>query len=619
MLVIKKTKEKMEYSLLGNIKYIYSILFQNWPIMCLYVVIAIILSVSLPLISNLIPAAAVDSIIKQNSALDFLTKMILILLAYGLLTFLQKFIAAWSDFYIDQTQNKDFLLKLVLKSLQTDYENVESQKQQRLINKASHAVNVYRQGVNLMYNSTPELISNTFGIIIYATTITIIDIRILLIILVSALLGIIMEHRARKIDLSYKEEQFCIWGRFYYLKKEGMSLEGGKDIRIYTMKSWFFDAFMKLVARNKKIALIKSKGWFCVSATDIIMTLARDLIAYGILVQKVINGRLSLAEFMFCLGIVSGISYWIRSLRRSWSNLLNGNIMLSDHRIMLEYPDRFLREEGLNIPNKSKWPPKIEFCNVSFKYEEADAMTLTDINLTINPGENIAMVGHNGAGKTTLVKLLCGLYHPTAGKILIDGHSIDEYNLEEYHTLFSTIFQEAYTLPVSIASNVSCVSEELTNFNKVRDCLKKSGLLHDVDQLKEKERTYLTQTFRDDGIWLSGGMVQKLMLARAMYKDSPILVLDEPTAALDPIAESTMYEEYEKITKNKSSIFISHRLASTKFCDRIIYLENGQILESGTHEELMNMNGRYAEIFQVQSQYYKDEEETYENALYSGC
>lgn len=619
MILMKKEKVKTDYSLISNIRYLYSILFQNCPIMWLYVVIAIILSVALPLIGNLIPALAVDSIVKQNNALEFVTKMILVLLAYGFLTFLQKFIATWSDFYIDQTQNKVFLLKLVLKSLQADYDNVESQKQQRLINKASHAVNVYRQGVNLLYNAAPELVSNTLGIIIYATTITLIDIRILFIILLMALLGVLLEHRARKIELSYKEEQFCIWGRFYYLKKQGMSLEGGKDIRIYGMKNWIFNAFMKLVARNKKIAIIKRKGWFCVSATDIIMTLVRDLIAYGILVQEVINGGLSLAEFLFCLGIVSGISNWIRSLRRSWSDMMNGSIMLSDYRSMLDYPDRFLRKEGLSIPGKSKWPPKIEFCHVSFKFEETEAMILKDINLTINPGENIALVGHNGAGKTTLVKLLCGLYHPTSGEILIDGHSVEEYNLEEYQTLFSTIFQETYILPLSIAANVSCVSEELTDFNKVRDCLKKSGLLPDVDQMKEKERTYLTQTFREDGVELSGGMVQKLMLARAMYKDAPILVLDEPTAALDPIAESNLYEEYEMISKNKSSVFISHRLASTKFCDRIIYLEDGQILENGTHEELMSRNGRYAHIFQVQSQYYKDEEDTYENILCSGC
>jgi ABC-type multidrug transport system fused ATPase/permease subunit len=286
---------------------------------------------------------------------------------------------------------------------------------------------------------------------------------------------------------------------------------------------------------------------------------------------------------------------------------------------MIDYPDRFPRKEGLDIPDKSNWPPKIEFCNVSYKFEDAQEMTLKNINLTINPGENIALVGHNGAGKTTLVKLLCGLYHPTEGKILIAGHAIDEYNLEEYHTLLSTIFQDPYTLPLSIAANIACVSEELTDYNKVRDCLKKSGLFRDVDKLKEKERTYISQTFREDGVELSGGMQQKLMLARAMYKDAPILVLDEPTAALDPIAESSMYEEYDKISKNKSSIFISHRLASTKFCDRIIYLENGQILESGTHEELMNMNGRYAGIFQVQSQYYKNEEDTYENTLCSGC
>ncbi|MDE5746870.1 MAG: ABC transporter ATP-binding protein/permease, partial [Acetatifactor sp.] len=249
---------------------------------------------------------------------------------------------------------------------------------------------------------------------------------------------------------------------------------------------------------------------------------------------------------------------------------------------------------------------EIRLEHVSFRYEGKQEDTIHDLSLTIAPGEKIALVGHNGAGKSTLVKLLCGFYHPTQGRILVGGHSIEEYDLNEYYKLLSTIFQEANMLPLSIACNVSGMGEEHTDMDKVRKCLEEAGLSGDIEKLENREQTYLTQTFRPDGVELSGGMTQKLMLARAIYKDAPIFVLDEPTAALDPIAESRVYQEYDKFADRKTSIFISHRLASTKFCDRILFLEKGEILEEGSHEELLGQGGKYAEMFQIQSQYYQE-------------
>lgn len=187
---------------------------------------------------------------------------------------------------------------------------------------------------------------------------------------------------------------------------------------------------------------------------------------------------------------------------------------------------------------------------------------------------------------------------------MIGGRSIETLNLDEYHELLAVIFQDINTVPISIASNVSGCVEEETDMERVRECLHHAGLWKDVEALERKELTNLTQTFDPDGIQLSGGMMQKLMLARCLYKDAPMLILDEPTAALDPIAESNMYEEYKAATKGKSALFISHRLASTKFCDKILFLENGRVMETGTHDELLEKKGKYAEVFEVQSQYY---------------
>lgn len=601
-------QQKQRYSLGGNIGYIYQVLFKDQPRAKYFLAGQVLLEVALPLIGNLMTAAAVAAVTGGRGVGGYALLMTALLITLGVLSYLQHAVTTWNDFYVESVQNRKFLMGLLSKSLDADYENVESQKQQRLLNQASHAVNVYHQGVSLMYYGIPIFVANTIGTVIYSLTISVLDIRILLVILIMTAVGLLLEKRARGIEESLKEEQFKIWGRIYYLRRQTLSAENGKDIRIYNMADWFRSGFLRLLRRNLRIKGKHESGWFCVSASDRLFIVVRDALAYAILIAKVLEGRLSLAEFTFCLGVVSGISNWIREMRHSWAEVCNGNRMLRDYRTMMDYPNRFLREGGLTAAaaGKEGEPPEIEFCNVSFQYEEGQEYVLKDLNFKIRAGEKIALVGHNGAGKSTLVKLLCGFYHPTQGRILVGGHSIEEYDLNEYYKLLSTIFQEANMLPLSIACNVSGMGEEQTDMDKVRECLKKAGLSKDIDRLENREQTYLTQTFRPDGIELSGGMAQKLMLARAIYKDAPIFVLDEPTAALDPIAESRVYQEYDKFANRKTSIFISHRLASTKFCDRILFLEKGEIQEEGSHEELLSRGGKYAEMFQIQSQYYQE-------------
>lgn len=601
-------QDQKKYGMAGNIAYIYRILFREQPRTKVLLAGKILLAVALPLIANLTVAAAVASITGGQGVGDYVLRMAAVLIALGLLTYLQQLITEWNEFYVQSVQNREFLMGLVCKSLDADYENVESQKQQRLLNQAGHAVNVYRQGVSLMYYGIPVCVANMIGTIIYSLTISVLDIRILAVILVMTGVGLLLESRARRIIESLKEEQFRIWGRVYYLKRQTMSVENGKDIRIYHMADWFLSGFRRLARRNINMEGERRKGWFCVSATDGLFIGIRDILAYAILIAQVLEGSLSLAEFTFCLGVVSGISNWIREMRNSWAQVCEGNRMLRDYRAMMDYPNRFPREGGLpaTAAGEKGRPLEIRFQHVSFQYEQGQEYILKDLNFTIKPGEKVALVGHNGAGKSTLVKLLCGFYHPTQGQILVGGHSIEAYDLNEYYKLLSTIFQESNMLPLSIACNVSGREEAFTDMERVRQCLETAGLSEDVRRLENEEQTYITQTFRSDGIELSGGMAQKLMLARAIYKDAPILVLDEPTAALDPIAESRVYQEYDRIARHKTSLFISHRLASTKFCDRILYLEKGQILEQGTHEGLLAQGGKYAEMFQIQSKYYQE-------------
>ena len=233
--------------------------------------------------------------------------------------------------------------------------------------------------------------------------------------------------------------------------------------------------------------------------------------------------------------------------------------------------------------------------------------TINKLDFTIKAGEKIALVGNNGAGKTTIVKLLCGLYDQTEGQILIDGKPIDDIGLETYQDKISVLFQDTNPMAFSIEENITGLENGQCDSAKLEDSLKKAGLWDKVQSLPQKEKTFITQTFSEDGILLSGGETQKLLLAKAIYKNGSFLILDEPTSALDPLAESKIYEEYNNLAAGKTAVFISHRLASTKFCDRIMFLENGTITECGSHEELMKKGGKYKEMFDIQSQYYRED------------
>ena len=336
--------------------------------------------------------------------------------------------------------------------------------------------------------------------------------------------------------------------------------------------------------------------------SNLLVLLLRDGFAYGYLIMQALRGEIALPDVALYIGLIAGFSQWVTGIVNKLAETLQYSRRLSGVRAFEDYIPDDAPKGTQDVP---KGPISIEFDDVTFAYPEAEKPTLEHLSFRIEAGEKVALVGVNGAGKTTLVKLLCGFYAPTEGSIRINGRDMKEIAPDKVMEACAAVFQDVLLLPFTVAENVAMQSKENIDRERVVECLRRAGLYERITEEPKGIDTNITRVVSEDGILLSGGEMQKLILARALYKDGRLLLLDEPTAALDPIAESAQYQQYFALGKDKTSIFISHRLASTRFCDRILFLSGGRITETGSHDELMALGGAYAEMYEVQSKYYK--------------
>ena len=377
-----------------------------------------------------------------------------------------------------------------------------------------------------------------------------------------------------------------------------------KDVRLYRMKKPLHDLMESLNAQRLGV-MKKYNLWDAECAVlSFLAVLIRDGAAYAYLIYRAVNGDLSASDFVLYFTAITSLSTMLTDIIGSWGSVSEAALAVSDTREYLEIKGKLNRGEGIPIPRA---PFSIEFRNVSYQYPEGEEKVLDGISFRIEAGERIALVGLNGAGKTTLTMLMCGMILPDEGEVLLDGHTPMEYNRDEMYTLFGLVPQNYHVLPVSIARNVACtLEEEVIDRERLEDCLERAGLSEKIHSLPEGPDTPLNKAVNKNGVELSGGEMQKLLLARLVYKAPLCMILDEPTSALDPIAEDRMYRQYNEIADSATSVFISHRLASTRFCDRIFLLDHARIAETGSHEELMAMGGKYKELFDIQSKYYRE-------------
>ncbi len=444
-------------------------------------------------------------------------------------------------------------------------------------------------------------------LVIYIIMLTNLNLFMISVVSVTCILSYFICKKINDWGYRHTEELEEYQNKVNYSQKKSEDVEFAKDLRIFGMKQWMDDMYYAAVSLLRGFRVKAEKKYIKADFIDLALAFARNGIAYFYLINLSLSGDITAAQFLLYFSAVSAFSAMLLQFLTQMTELQKKSIELSSVLQFLNTKELFKFEEGISIEPAREKQYEIKLNNVSFKYPGAENYTLKNINLTLKPGEKLAVVGLNGAGKTTLVKLICGFYNPSEGEVLLNGENIIQYNRRDYYKFFTAVFQDFSVLASSFEENIAQRSSGVDS-ELVKDCIEKAGLTRKVNSLENGVKTNLLRDVYEDGVELSGGETQRLMLARALYKNAPVIVLDEPTAALDPIAESDIYNKYNELTRGKSSVFISHRLASTRFCDRIILIEQAVIKEEGTHEELMALNGIYANLFEVQSQYYKEGE-----------
>jgi ATP-binding cassette subfamily B protein len=493
------------------------------------------------------------------------------------------------------------------KQLSMFYQTYEQKKVRDLANRASNATQMW-DGVqpltDIVYNGF-GMLENLLGYILFGSVISFASPWLVPILTVAPIVNILSVKAYNKWEYAHRSKMTDLNQKLGHVEELPDDFAAAKDIRIYSMASWLRECYRDLSDQRSKWDRNVVKKSFLSRIADLVVILIRDGGAYALLIHMFYSGKIGIDEFVLYFAAISSFASWVGGIISCWNKANTVSLKLCDFRDFVDYPEY----DGSGIAKAAdhmNTVPEIEFKNVSFRYDGAEQDTIHDLSLKIKSGEKLALVGLNGAGKTTLVKLLCGLYRPTSGEIFFNGIPLSDFKREDYYKLISPVFQEIRTAFFSLAETVSGKSTAETNLEKAETCMRQAGLGAKIDALPDGIHTKLNKKVHENGTELSGGEAQKLMLARALYKDAPLLILDEPTAALDPIAESKIYNEFNVMAKNKTSLFISHRLASTSFCDRIILLENGNITEEGTHQELMGANGTYKGLFDIQSCWYKE-------------
>lgn len=576
-----------------EIKFIFKQMWSKDPFMYFIIIAYAILNGILPFVWILAPAYIIKN--RHNNIEFFLLFFVGLFLVTSIIRFLSSFLTGNYRMRMNRIRYS-LNSKVIEYSLNLSYKDQQDKKIKEAITEANRAIEYPFDGFGGIVLFMPQTMGQIVSLIGFLWIFTKLDWYLVLFIILMTLATAKIYYKLAFTYEEYWEEIDHTWEQLNQLNYELKNPISKLDILMYDitsiLKKYYFGItsfrYQKLAENNSKVMRLQ------LSARTI--SLIRDIPVFVRMILKLADGSLTISEFYVLFTAVFGFILVTYALSMSLADIAKNVKFMSPYfSIEIAESEKY---ERLDFDQFD-----IELKDVYFRYPGTDKNILDRINLKIASGESLALVGENGAGKTTLALLLAGLYEPTSGQILINGKDLMTYNID-LKAYVSAVFQDSLLLPYTIKENV-LMSEDSKSPDEL---YQKTGLDEIIDKYAKKDQQVLLRTLDDGGVDLSGGQKQRLFLARALHKDkAKLLLLDEPTAQLDALAEKDLYELYDRESKNKSSVFISHRLASTKFCHRVIYLKDGKIIEEGSHDDLMELGGEYRELYEIQAKNYKED------------
>lgn len=561
--------------------------------------ILIIIKSILPIITVIFPKIVIDNITSGKGFKVVVSTIIFIIFIKYLLEILVNIFDNKLE-YIGTELNQKFELNILKKIMRVDYEILESPKILDMKDKALEGISVNNGSISIYNEKIIEIISSIISIFGVTYIITRINIRYLLALVLILILDFVIEKLIANFEIKNWNKWIPINRKFRMVYDLMYNFNNGSDIRIFNTSDFFGNTAKDT---NKDMYQVMSDEAKTVSKYNILNNLLESLkifLVFYLGLEGLTKKSLSIADFSSYLVSVNVFLNSVKTISHAIVNISKINCYVESYFVFLDLDisEKEIIIKNKNILNLDKKGSKIVFENVYFKYPSQDKYTLKNLSFKIGKNERVSLVGSNGAGKSTIIKLLIGLYKPTEGRILIDGCDLESYKKEDLFKKFGVAFQDFNIFPLSVSENID------TNYKcdeeKINELLSEFGLYEKIESLEHGLEENLYKAYDSSSTDLSLGQKQKITLIRALYSDREFLILDEPTASVDVYTEVDFYKSLEEFTRNKTSIFISHRLISSKFSDKIFVLENGEIIESGSFEDLMRENSRFKEMFDIQ-------------------